>query len=205
VFVICIAKPKPYIMKYLKYLLIIIVVCVLFFFGKGLLTSSIFYESEVIVDKPANESWAVMSDETNLPKWIKGFIKTELVSGTANTLGAVSKVYVEENGKEMVMQETITAMKPNEHMAMTFTMDFMDMDYEIFFKEKEGKTTISSKSTTRGNGIFAKSMVSFMEGSMKAQEDENLNALKKIIEGNTKNYFPEAVIDTTKLDSLPQK
>jgi len=184
-------------MKYLKYLLILIVVLVLVFIGKGFFTSSIAYKNEVVVNKPANESWAVMSDEANLPKWLKGFKKTELIKGTANTVGAVSKVFVEENGREMIMEETITAIKPNEHLAMTFTMDFMDMQYEIFFKENDGKTTINSKSTVSGNGILYKSMVSFMQGSMKEQEEENLKSLKKIIEENTKNYFPKAaVIDT---------
>ncbi|WP_299246713.1 SRPBCC family protein [uncultured Aquimarina sp.] len=183
-------------MKYLKYLLIVVAVLALVFFGKGLLTPSVSYENEVVVDKPANESWAVMSDESNLPKWIDGFKRTELVSGTANTVGAVSNVYVDENGTEMMMEETITALKLNEHMAMTFTMDFMDMDYEIFFKEEGGKTTISSKSTTMGNGIFAKSLISFMTGAMKEQEDKNLNNLKKLIDENTKNYFPEPEIET---------
>ncbi len=190
-------------MKYLKYLLYLIIVLALIFFGKGLLTPSVSYESEIVVDKPAREAWAVLSDETKLPEWIEGFKRTELVSGTANTVGAVSKVYVEDNGQEMVMEETITALEPNERMAMTFTMDFMDMDYEILLKENDGKTTISSKSTTEGNGIFAKSLISFMPGAMKEQEEKNLSNLKKVIEENTKNYFPvpeietETVIDTT--------
>ncbi|WP_378183372.1 SRPBCC family protein [Aquimarina sp. SS2-1] len=182
-------------MKYLKYLLILFIILALVFFGRGLLTPSVPYENEITVNKPANEAWAVMSDESNLPKWIEGYKRTELVSGTANTVGAVSKVYVEDNDEEMMMEETITALKPNEHMAMTFTMDFMDMDYEINFKENDGKTTISSKSTVKGNGIFAKSLVAFISGSMKEQEDKNLSSLKKIIEENTKNYFPEPEIE----------
>ncbi|WP_299765652.1 SRPBCC family protein [uncultured Dokdonia sp.] len=175
-------------MKYLKYLFILIIVLLLIFIGKGLLTSSISYENEITVNASAKESWAIMSDESNLPKWIKGFKKTEHVSGTPNTVGAVSKVYIEEQGEEMTMEETITAVKENELMAMTFTMDFMNMDYEMSFKEKDGKTVISSKSTTTGNGIMAKSMVSFMKGSMSEQEDKNLTNLKNLIEGNTKNY-----------------
>ncbi|WP_299220140.1 SRPBCC family protein [uncultured Aquimarina sp.] len=184
-------------MKYLKYLLYLIIVLALIFFGKGFLTPSVSYESEITVNKPANESWAVISDESNLPKWLEGFKKTELVSGTANTVGAVSKIYVEDRGEEIVMEETITAIKPNEHMAMTFTMDFMDMDYEMFFKEQDGKTMINSKSMVKGNGVFAKSLISFMTGSMKEQEDENLSKLKELIDENTKNYFPEKVVDTS--------
>ena len=178
-------------MKILKYLLLAILVLVLLFFAKGLLTPSISYENEVIVNKPAKEAWSVMSDEANLPKWIKGFKRTELVSGTANTVGAVSNVYVDEGGQEMVMKETVTAIKLYEQLKMKFSMDFMDMEYEINFRETDGKTTVHSKSTTFGNGLFAKSIVSFMTGTMKAQEDENLNNLKKLIDANTKNYFPE--------------
>lgn len=175
-------------MKYLKYLLFVVIAIALVFFGKGLFTPSVYYESEVVINKPVKEVWAVMSDESKLPDWIEGFVKTELVSGTPNTVGAVSKVYVQDQGQEMVMEETITKIKPEELMAMTFTMDFMNMDYEISMEEKDGKTSIKSKSTTVGNGIFAKSMISFMKGSMKDQEDKNLNKLKLIVEENMKNY-----------------
>ncbi|GAA4272507.1 SRPBCC family protein [Aquimarina gracilis] len=176
-------------MKYVKYLLGFIVLLILIFFGSGLLTPSVYYESEIIVNKSAKESWAVMSDESKLPQWIKGFKKTELISGTKNSVGAVSKIYIDDNGQEMTMQETIKEIKPNALMSMKFTMDFMDMDYEMHMKENNGKTTINSKSTTVGNGLFAKSIVSFMRGSMKSQEDENLQSLKKVIEENTTDYF----------------
>ena len=188
-------------MKFLKYLLyiviVLVIVLVIVFFTKGFLTPSISYENEIAVNKPAKEAWAVMNDESNLPKWIKGIKKIELISGTENTVGAVSKIYIEEDGQEMVMEETVTAVKPNEHLAMTFTMDFMDMDYDIFFKEEGEKTIINSKSTTSGNGIIAKSMVSFMKGAMKEQEDVNLNNLKELIEANTKNYFSETVVNSS--------
>ncbi|SEM18392.1 Polyketide cyclase / dehydrase and lipid transport [Aquimarina amphilecti] len=178
-------------MKYLKYLLYLIIVLSLVFFGIGFFTPSVSYENVIAVDKPASESWEVMSDVSNLPKWIKGFKRTELVSGTPNTVGAVSNVYVDNSGEEMVMEETITAMKLHERMAMTFTMDFMDMDYEMLFKEKGGKTMIISQSNIKGNSVFAKSLLSFMSSSMKTQEDVNLKNLKELIEKNAKDYFPE--------------
>ena len=178
-------------MKFFKYLLLLLLLLVLLFFVKGLLTPTIEYSCQVNVNKSAKEAWAVMSDESNLPKWIKGFKRTELISGTANTKGAISNVYVEENGQEMMMQETINEIRPYEKLHMTFAMDFMDMDYIISFNEVDGKTDISSKSVTSGNGMIAKSIVSFMPKAMKEQEQENLNSLKKLIETNTKNYFPE--------------
>jgi len=69
------------------------------------------------------------------------------------------------------------------------------MDYEMLLSESAGKTTIKSKSTTRGNGLFAKSLISFMPSSMKAQEDKNMNTLKKLINENTKQYFDASDVD----------
>jgi len=162
----------------------------LVFFAKGLMTPSISYDSSVVVDKSAKESWAVMSDQTKMSQWINGFIKTELISGEENTIGAKSNVTIDDNGQEQVIEETITKYKLHELMGMKFSMGFMDMDYEIHFDEADGKTTITSKSTPMGNGIIAKSMISFMTGMMQAQEDENMNNLKQLINTNTTDYFP---------------
>lgn len=180
-------------MKILKYLLILIILLVILFFLQGVLKPSISYESKVVVDKSAAETWAVMSDLEKMPKWLKGFKRTEHVSGTPNTAGAISNVYIDQNGKEMVMQETINKIEEEELLDMTFTMDFMDMDYKMVLLESGGKTTITTKSTTRGNGAVAKSIVSLMKGGMKKQEYENLNSLKKVAEENTKNYFKQVV------------
>jgi len=182
-------------MKILKIILGLLLLLILFLVGKGLMTPSVEYDCEVTVNKPAAESWAVMSDSERLPDWIDGFIRTEHVSGEMNTVGAVSNVYVDQGGQEAMMKETINAITPNEHLDMTFTMDFMDMDYKIDMAEKDGQTQIRSSSVTRGNGLFAKIMVSLMPSAMKDQEQKNLNNLKKVIEENTKNYFPEPLLE----------
>lgn len=160
-----------------------------------MLTPTISYENEVLVNKSVAESWAVMSDVTKLPKWLKGFKRTELVSGTENTVGAVSNIYFEEEGNEMVMKETITALSPQKHQAMSFTMDFMDMTYDMYFEEEAGQTRIRSKTTASGNGAINRSIVSLMPSTMKGQDEESLINLKKLIEINTTNYFPEPAVE----------
>ncbi len=184
-------------MKFLKYFLILLLLLVLFFFGKGMLTPTIDYDCSIMVDKPATECWMVMSDTSKSSQWIKGFIKTELVSGTVNTVGAVSNVYIEDQGQESIIQETITTFKPNQHMGMSFTMDFMNMEYDIMFEDNGDKTKISTTTKTSGNGLFSKSIISFMGGSMVDQENENLQNLKKLIEENTTDYFKSEETELT--------
>lgn len=189
-------------MKFLKYAAIIILLLVVVFLGMGLLTPSISYENTITIDKPVKEAWAVMADESKLPDWIDGYKRMEHVSGIPNTVGAVSNVYIEDRGEEMIMKETITALQPNKKMAMTFTADFMNMDYEMNLEEKEGKTYIVTKSTTTGNGMISKSMISLMKSAMEAQEDKNLYNLKNVVEANTTNYFPESVVDSLSLEKV---
>ena len=181
-------------MKILKYLIIFLLLLVVGFFALGFFTPSIEYDSVITVDKPIEEAWAVMADESRVSEWIKDVKHMEPVSGTPNTVGAVSNIYVDNAGEEMMMKETITKYDAPNVIAMTFTMDFMDMDYEMTLKEKDGKVEIKSTSRTTGNGMFSKSIVAMMPSAMKAQEDINMNNLKKVIDENTKNYFPEATI-----------
>lgn len=179
-------------MKYLKYILGAIVLIVLIFLASGLLTPSITYESEIVVDKPLEEAWAVMNDESKIDQWLKGITNIEHVSGEKGKVGAVTRYTFTENGQESTIVETIKAFEPNDFVEMDFEMkDVMLMEYRVDFEEQEGNTQIKSTTNNIGQGIFMKSMMSFMKGTMKDQEDENMANLKKLIEENETDYFPE--------------
>jgi len=145
-------------MKYVKYILGILAVLVIGFFLLGLLKPQLSYDCEIIVDKPLAESWAVSQDDEKLADWLDGYQKTEIVSGNPGTVGAVSDIYFIQEGEEMIIQETIKEIVPNESISMTFTSDFMDMDYILKMSAVDGKTKISSSSIVEGNGILAKSI-----------------------------------------------
>lgn len=177
-------------MKYLKYILGVLAVLVIGFFLLGLIKPELSYECEVMVDKPLSESWAVSQDIEKMSDWLDGFQKTEHVSGSPGTVGAISDVYFITDGEEMTIRETITDIVPNESISMSFASDFMDMDYKLTMKSVDGKTKISSSTTAMGNGVVSKSIMALMGSSIKAQEETNLSNLKKTIENNSKNYFP---------------
>ncbi len=178
-------------MKYLKYILGSIGVLFIVFLALGLIKPEIAYDCEISIDKPLAESWAVTQDEKKLKEWLPGFQRIEHVSGTPGTAGAVSNVYFDNNGELMAIRETITEIVPNESISMTYENDFMEMDYTLMMTEVDGKTKINSSTTAAGNGMFAKSLMVLMGGSIKAQEETNLANLKKTIESNTKSYSSE--------------
>ena len=175
-------------MKYLKYILGLIAILVIGFFLIGIISPKLNYDCEVIVEKSATESWAVLQDEEKMPEWLIGYQKTEHLSGTPGPIGAVTLIYFDNDGQQMSIQETITDIIPGKSMSMTFEDDFMKMDYEISLTTKGGKTTINSSSTAVGNNTVSKSIMALMGGVIKAQEETNLLNLKEVIEQNTKDY-----------------
>ena len=178
-------------MKYLKYLLAIIALILIIFVAKGFVHPSISYSSEIMVEKSVEEAWQVMSDESKISQWLKGMKEMEHISGEKGKVGAVTQYTFDQNGQESIISETITSLSENQHISMDFVMEnVMHMDYHLEFENKEGKTYITSSTTTKGLGLFMRSMVSFMTSAMQSQEDENMNNLKTLIEENTTNYFP---------------
>ena len=175
-------------MKIIKYILGILAFLIIAFFLLGLIKQDVNYDCEIMVDKPLTEAWAVSQDESKMADWLDGFQKVEPVSGTQGTVGAVADVHFITDGQDMVIRETITDIKPNESIAMTFTSDFMDMDYKLKMTAVDSKTKISSSTTAEGNGMFSKSLMAIMSGSIKNQEETNLANLKRTIENNTKEY-----------------
>lgn len=176
-------------MKYLKYAIGIITILVIGFLALGLIKPKTTYECEIMVEKTIDESWAVLQDTEKLSEWLPGFQKIEHISGTPGTVGAVSKVYFDNNGESMNIQETITDIVPNESISMKYESDFMDMDYKLIITSVNGQTKINSITTAEGNGIISKSIMALMGSSLKQQEETNLSNLKKTIEQNTKNYL----------------
>jgi hypothetical protein len=175
-------------MDYLIYSLVVIAILVIGFFALGLIKQKVTYECEIMVDKPIEESGYVAQDEERMSEWLEGFKKIEHVSGRPKTVGNVSNVYFTHNGKEMVVKRTITAIKLFESVESLNETDFMNMEYSVKMTAIGKRTKISSVTSVIGNGIFAKSLMVFMQGSLKKQEKTNLANLKKTIEANTKNY-----------------
>ena len=182
-------------MKYIKYVLVALVLLFLFFILLGVFKPTVNYSNEILVNKSFTECWLVSQDEEKMSEWLEGFIRMEHVSGTPGEVGAVSDVYFDNNGQEMTIRETITKIVPNESISMNFASDFMDMDYQISMEPEGDQTKISSSTSAKGNGMISKSIMALISGSLVAQEETNLANLKKTIENNTKNYSTEEVVD----------
>lgn len=187
-------------MKILKYVLIGIAALLLIFFAIGLSTPKVKYGYEIKVSKGLKESWAVTQDDSKFHLWLDGFKSIELIEGEKNAIGSKYKVVVDpgDGQSEFEMIETVTALEEFDHVTMDFKSDFGDFVQTIIFEEIDGGTKIITDNDVIANGLFTKSMFAVMEmlsGAFTQQEGKNIEALKKVIEENTTDYYPEPVVE----------
>jgi len=181
-------------MKILKYLLYLIAFLVIAFIAAGYIYPTVNYGHEVTVNKSIKEAWAVQQDESKLGQWLEGFKSIDLIEGEAGAVGSKYKVVVQPEGQpDFVMTETVKSVKEFDHIALNFDSDMMLFDQTTSFAEADGKTTIKTDCKINGKGIMMRSMFALMEkltGSFTKQEVKHIEALKKLIEENTTDYYP---------------
>ena len=195
-------------MKILKYLLFTVLALVVIFFAIGLFKSSVSYGHEITVDKPVAEAWAVTQDESKYAQWLEGFKSIDLIEGEQGAVGSKYKVVVQpsDDQAEFEMIETVVSLEEFDHVEMHFDSEGMNFEQKISFSESEGKTTITSDSKVMGKGLMTRSMFGLMGmfGAFQSQEEKNFEALKQLINENTRDYYPEpepAVMDSVEVEA----
>lgn len=188
--------------KFLKYFLFVILGLILLYFLIGFVP--VKYDYEIEVDKPLNEVWAVVQDDSKYDQWLEGFRSIELISGTQNEVGSKYKVIVEpQPGSEFEMTQTLLAIDEFKKVDMHYDSEFMDFLYTITFSESDGKSKVRTDSNVKGKNFLMKPMFSLMEmlgGAFSAQEGKNMEALKKVIEENTTDYYPVEIEEVLEVE-----
>jgi len=186
-------------MKILKYIIFFLLAIMLLFLLVGMIKPSVSYGHEILVDKSVEESWEITNDWSKYDQWLEGFQSMELISGNKGEVGSKYKIIVNpgEGQPDFEMIETVKALKKHELVDMHFVSDMMDFEQKIHFGKKDGKTSVRTESKVLGKGIMMRSMFALMEmmgGSFQAQEEKNMENLKKLIQVNTTDYFPGAEV-----------
>lgn len=198
-------------MKILKYVLYAILALIVLYLLLGFIKPEVGYGAEIVVDKPVEEAWAVSQDETKYPEWLEGFKSMELLSGDKFQEGSTYKIIVNpgDGQQDFEMIETLKSIKENESIEMEFDADGMNFYQTMSFNEADGKTTIKTDSKVVGKGMMMRSMFAMMEmfgGGFTKQEVKNMEALKKLINENTTDYFPEPeVADSTIMEAIMEE
>jgi len=138
----------------------------------------------VTVNAPVSKTFAVFNDTTNMSKWMNTFKSIKNISGEKNEVGSKWELRYDENGRELVINETVTAFEQDKLFAFDMEDEFAKFHVEIRFEEVNGQTIIWQTSTGAGKGMAAKSMIAIMSGGIQKQQQEMYEKLKTLVENS---------------------
>ena len=143
------------------------------------------YSVRVDIDRPVEEAWEVLMDESRMGEWLEGYKSMELIEGEPLTVGSKHKLVFEENGQEMSFTETVTAINPPTEFSFDFDHDMMSSSIQMTLESTgPASTRITNRTKFSANGFFINLLMFFMTPRMKGRQRRSYARLKALIEAS---------------------
>jgi carbon monoxide dehydrogenase subunit G len=141
------------------------------------------YRVSVEVDRPIEDAWEVLMDESKMGEWLEGYKGMELLEGEPLTVGSKHKMIFEEDGREMTFIETVTAIEPPTEFSFDFDHDMMTSNIQMTL-ESTGhlSTRIMNRTKFKAKGFFINLFMYFMTPRMTSRQRRSFASLKALIE-----------------------
>jgi uncharacterized protein YndB with AHSA1/START domain len=169
-------------MKWLKWLAGPVIALLIGFLAVGLFVPKVTIVSRVQVAAAPEAAWSVFMDPTLAPQWLTYLESLETVSGAPETAGSVNRLTFLENGRRIVIDETVTAIEPARRFAFDSTGEWMAGTAEVVFTPAGTGTVIECRSELRGRGPLWRSVFALSRTEIQRRQDEQFAKLAALID-----------------------
>lgn len=140
------------------------------------------HKTEILIDADRATVWRMFDDPHNMTKWQPTLKSFAHKTGTPGQPDAVSELVYDENGRQLVMIETITARREPEFLGGTYESNWGTVViFNLFEESDNGKTRWTSNMNYQFKG-FMKVMAFFMRKSICNRSDRDMNRFKLLVE-----------------------
>lgn len=171
-------------MKTIKIILGIIIFLSVAFLATGLLVKEVKYTSEVEINKPIAEVFAMFENPETLKEWMPEVKSIEAIQENPGKIGSTYKMVVDNQGEEMTMIEKIKAYVPNQKMTFEFDSDQMLKTDDFNFIANGNKTKLVQHSSVQAKGYLMGCMFPYFKSTFKDLSLTYMNRFKEIAEKN---------------------
>jgi uncharacterized protein YndB with AHSA1/START domain len=168
-------------MKIAKYTGITIIALLLLFFSLGFIKPSFDYTSSVTILTSPEKCWYALHDTVGMRRWMPGFEKFTLKSGTHLQPGASYEIIIQQDEK-YVMLETIKVIRPAEYISYELINDVMKLDYSYTLTPKGNATEITNENRAIGTNLIWRSILFLSKSHLQTESQNQLDLLKLDIE-----------------------
>jgi uncharacterized protein YndB with AHSA1/START domain len=140
------------------------------------------HKTEILIYADRATVWRMFDDPDNLTKWQPTLKSFTHKTGTPGQPDAVSELIYDENGRQVVMLETITARREPEFLGGSYESNWGTVViFNQFEESDDGKTRWISNMNYQFRG-FMKIMAFFMRKSICNRSDRDMNRFKLLVE-----------------------
>jgi len=139
---------------------------------------------EQTIDVSLVTVWAAFNDSSNKGRWQQNFESYIHKSGNPGQPGAISELTFNENGKTMVINETITESRAPDFLSAIYESKYSSTVIVNHFRSIDARTT---RWTTWCNFTFRglmKIMALFIAGSIRKRTEDDMHRFKLLVETN---------------------
>ncbi|WKD84713.1 hypothetical protein KCTC32516_00047 [Polaribacter huanghezhanensis] len=169
-------------MKGVKIILGIVTALVVVFFSTGLIIKETTYQVKVEIDKPLDAVFSVFNNQELMKEWLTDVKSITPISVKPGIVGSEYKMLVENQGKEMEMNEKVMAFIPNKKVTLFFDADDMLKTDEYDFSFSDGKTTIIKDVICKSDSYLMSCLFPYFKGTFTDIDQKYLEDFKTYIE-----------------------
>ena len=139
---------------------------------------------EIEIDAPLDDVWAAFTNHENMGRWMQNLESFDHVSGIPGQPGAVTDVTFNENGKTVVLKETVTERRDPDFLAGTYEADHgTTAVVNHFVAVDDNRTKWTSWVRFSFNG-FLRFMAIFIRGAIRKRTEGDMNRFKLMVESD---------------------
>ena len=137
---------------------------------------------EVTIDASKEKVWAAMDNPGNMARWQSGLVSYEPTSGEPGQVGSTGELVFNENGKHVVLVETVTERREPDFFAGTYEADHgTTIVVKHFESIDENTTRWTLWCNFQFNGLM-RFMAIFIAGAMRKRTQGDMERFKLMVE-----------------------
>jgi uncharacterized membrane protein len=140
-------------------------------------------ELSVVINRPAEEVLAFLSNPENSPKWSSGSGEAKITSAGPMGVGTTYRTVRTVLGRRIEGENEFTAYEPNRSYATKSTSGPVPMESRVTFERVEGGTRVTGTLVGEPGGFF-KLAEPLLVSMIKRQLDADLGNLKDLMEAH---------------------
>jgi uncharacterized membrane protein len=169
-------------MKTVKFIVVLLVLLSIVFFGTGLVIKESNYSVEVSINKPLEETFQIFNNQELMTQWVPQITQVEAIKENPGMIGSEYRITMDNNGQAVTMKEKVLAFVENEKVTQYFDQEGVLKTNDYTFTADGNQTKIVLNATYQGESYILNCVFPYFKGTFKGLDETNLENFKQFAE-----------------------